>query len=231
MIYLTGDVHGHISYHKLIKFNEANRTLTKSDYVIILGDFGLVWSLRGSKYFRAEQKILRTLTNLRFTILFVDGNHENFDRLNKYPEIDMFDSKVGQITKSIFHLKRGNVYSIDNQKFLSIGGAESIDRNNRTEHIDWWRAESITHSDMLKVDESLGRVNYKVDYVLSHASPLEFFKYYTVLKNLNIDTTPNTLQQVYEVTKFKKWYFGHLHVDYEVKDMYALYDRIVELKI
>ena len=46
-IYITGDMHGEIG---ISKFNSNNfpegKTLTKDDYVIVLGDFGLVWNYK-----------------------------------------------------------------------------------------------------------------------------------------------------------------------------------------
>ena len=45
MIYVTGDTHGSYDLHKLNAKNfPEQRALTKSDYVIVLGDFGLVWN-------------------------------------------------------------------------------------------------------------------------------------------------------------------------------------------
>ena len=44
MIYVTGDIHADIDISKLSgKYFPEGKTLTKSDYVIICGDFGLVW--------------------------------------------------------------------------------------------------------------------------------------------------------------------------------------------
>ena len=43
-IYVTGDTHGQHDFAKLKLFAQRNPQLTKSDYVIIAGDFGAVWS-------------------------------------------------------------------------------------------------------------------------------------------------------------------------------------------
>lgn len=43
------------------------------------GDFGYIWS--GSA---KENEELDILNNYNCTILFIDGNHENFELLNKY---------------------------------------------------------------------------------------------------------------------------------------------------
>ena len=43
MIYITGDTHGNIDFAKLEKYF-SKRYVTKKDYLIILGDAGIVWS-------------------------------------------------------------------------------------------------------------------------------------------------------------------------------------------
>ena len=75
MIYITGDTHIPINLEKLTdeKFPEQEQ-FTKSDYIIITGDFGGIWD--GSD----EEKFwIRWLNERNFTTLFVDGNHENFE--------------------------------------------------------------------------------------------------------------------------------------------------------
>ena len=57
--------------------------MTKEDYVIICGDFGGVWSK--DKESNEETMLMDWLDCKSYTTLFVDGNHENFDRLKKYP--------------------------------------------------------------------------------------------------------------------------------------------------
>jgi len=70
MIYLTGDIHASHGIERLSDkgFPEQNG-LTKSDYVIICGDFGCVWD--GGKQ---DQYWQDWLQEKPFTTLFVDGN-------------------------------------------------------------------------------------------------------------------------------------------------------------
>jgi hypothetical protein len=70
-----------------------------------------------------------------WTTLVVDGNHDNHDRLNQLPVEEKFGGKVGVIADSIYHLKRGEIYQIQDKKILSFGGAESIDKLSRIEGI------------------------------------------------------------------------------------------------
>ena len=79
MIFITGDTHGDLRRFSTDAFYEQ-REMTKDDYAIILGDFGMVWDYKGeSKY---EKNWLDWLESKSFTTLFIDGNHENHDRLD-----------------------------------------------------------------------------------------------------------------------------------------------------
>ena len=81
MVYLTGDTHGELDRFKHGKL----RWLGKRDVVLVLGDFGFVWD--GSK---AEQKKLDWLRKRPYTLLFLDGSHENYDLLAQYPTVELF---------------------------------------------------------------------------------------------------------------------------------------------
>ena len=78
MLYITGDTHGMFERFSSRSFPEGKH-LTKDDYVIILGDFGGIWDVNKSS--KAELYDLQWLEDKPFTILFIDGNHENFERL------------------------------------------------------------------------------------------------------------------------------------------------------
>lgn len=103
MIYVTGDTHANIDIAKLntTKFPQQ-KELTKNDFVIICGDFGLCWD--GS---HREMWWQDWLTAKNFTTLWIDGNHENFDMLYQFPLIDKFGGKVREIAPDIYHLDRG----------------------------------------------------------------------------------------------------------------------------
>src|SRR5574340_1031677 len=105
MIFLTGDTHGSIDIHKLGSVNFNSKNLTKEDYVIILGDFGLVCNLSPNEsYWR------NWLHEKPFITLYVPGNHENYDETEKFPIVEMFGGKVRIINESIICLITGEVY-------------------------------------------------------------------------------------------------------------------------
>lgn len=102
-MFVTGDLHGYEDISKLnSKRFPANKHLTKEDYVIVAGDFGLVWNHQQDElYWR------KWLARKNFTTLFIDGNHENFDLLNSYPVEDWNGGKIHKINDSILHLIAG----------------------------------------------------------------------------------------------------------------------------
>ena len=72
MIYVTGDVHADLGRFK----GKAAKKLKKGDTLIVCGDFGFVWD--GSK---KEQRVLKWLGRRRYSVLFVEGTHDNLDLL------------------------------------------------------------------------------------------------------------------------------------------------------
>ena len=119
MIYLAADIHGHI---RLQMLNERLQSynITNSDYLIILGDAGIIWS-------ETEHKEVQTFyDSLPLTTLFLDGNHENFDLLEAYPTVSCLGGTVHKISDKIYHLMRGEIYTIDGKTFFVFGGGFSL---------------------------------------------------------------------------------------------------------
>lgn len=245
MIYITGDCHGGFDRFENDKFSN----LTKNDYVIICGDFRGIWDQ--NKRARYERKRIKQLSKMKFTTLFVDGNHENFDRLYSYPIIEWHGGKVHKINSSIFHLMRGEIYEIDNKKIFAFGGASChdipdgiLDDDNlkkideydkrhagyRIRGYNWWDLELPTDGELRNGLDNLCKVNNKVDYIISHCAP-------TSIQNaFNPYYPDNKLTKYFEEIKdkveFKKWYFGHYHKNDDTTfDKFAcLYEKIIEIK-
>lgn len=237
MIYVTGDIHGEIDIKKFntSKFPEG-KDLTREDYVIICGDFGMPWWRKGNKWYDKEVYWLNWLNDKPWTTLFVDGNHENFDLLNAVPEVEMFGSRVGKVCENIFHLKRGMIYQIDDKKILALGGATSIDKDRRI--VDerrygiklWWEEELWTREEENRCFDNMDEVLCAVDYIISHTAPMSVLLNDFHFAYLHPCPVSRMLDEVMNRMSFKKWYFGHMHTDETRGKFNALYDRIVEVK-
>lgn len=166
MIYITGDTHGLKDIGKLFSFNLVNR-LSEKDFMIIAGDFGIIWDPKSIKEY------IDIYNRFPFTTLFIDGNHENFDFLDTFPIEQWHGGKVHRISNKIIHLIRGEVFSIDEKKILAIGGAESDDKDYRTNYLSWWRQETITQHDIERALETSSQHN-RIDCVITHTCPKIF---------------------------------------------------------
>lgn len=226
-IYVCGDTHHDIDYHKLSSRNwPESRGLTKEDYLIVLGDFGLVWyGLRNQK----EESLIKWYNNKPWTTLFIDGNHENFDRLlsDEFSEVDMFGDKVKKIDESIFYLQRGRIYNIKGSSFFTFGGGISIDKNRRREYISWWKEELPSYAEIDLGVKNLEDHDSKVDYVLTHSAPRSLMARMAALLGWSslVDERPLTsfLDWVEEHVEYKSWHFGHLHLDHQFDDKHFIH--------
>ena len=204
MIYVTGDTHADIDIKKLsVKNFPMQKSLTKKDYLIVCGDFGLIWD--GST---REIWWKKWLAGKNFTTLWIDGNHENFDILRKFSLQDKFGGKVREIAPNIYHLERGQVLTIDGQRFFVMGGARSHDKEYRTEHISWWKDEMPSMEEMERGINALDNNGWSVDYVLTHCAPRSI---QTMIADwYENDPLVSYLERIMVDLQFKRWYFGQI---------------------
>lgn len=227
MIYVTGDTHGTIDVQKLYTFAENHPELTKDDYLIIAGDCGAVWSEA------TLSDYIKYYVSLPFTVLFIDGNHENFDMLDGYPVETWRGGKVHKITPDLIHLMRGQVFELEGKTVFTFGGATSIDKECRREGVSWWKREVPSYEETDEGIANLKRYGGKVDYIITHSCS-ERALYYPAMSYIapsKIDSPEiGSLTYIEDHAEFEHWYFGHFHIDAKLGNRYtALYRNIVKL--
>lgn len=250
MVFVTGDCHAKFNKFSVENFPEQ-KEMTRDDIVIVCGDFGL-WNDNNE-----ERYWFKWLSEKNFTVVFVDGNHENFDRLysDEFPIVDFHGGKAHKIRNNIYHLMRGYVFEFDGKKFFCFGGASShdisdgiLDRANfdsdeefmatvkdwykrwkkfRINHISWWKQELPTEDELTFGLQTLIRNGNKVDYIISHCCPQE-------VASLCGFREPDVLTQwfnmVSHTVQFDKWYFGHYHDNRKIMGKFILlYESIVRV--
>ena len=155
-----------------------------------------------------------------FKILAVMGNHDNYDIIEKLPEVEMFGAKVLKVSDNVFYLKRGEVYIIEDKRFLVLGGAMSDDKAWRKAHESWWEQEEWSEEEketcLAKIKE-----NNNFDYVLSHTGPSvgialtdDYFCNEENQKQLHRDSNAVFNDKIDSLISYKKWFFGHWHSDW-----------------
>lgn len=166
-IMMLGDVHGDTEWAvKCIKFAKQQG----AHKVFQLGDFGIWGGTGGAKF---VDKVSNAAVVNEIDFVFLDGNHENFDKLRKWSENKpVSEEGFVEIRDRLFHSPRGNIWTWGQRRFLSMGGAVSVDRQWRVTQEAlrgkprtlWWEEEEITQADVDRVP------NTSVDVLLSHDS-------------------------------------------------------------
>jgi len=245
MIYVTGDCHREWNRFSVTNFPQQ-KYMTRDDVVIVCGDFG-IW--RDDRY---EQWWLKWLEEKPFTILFVDGNHENHGRLNngEFPTVERYGGKVHQIRQNVFHLMRGYVYEICGKKVFAFGGARSHDiadgildpddypdekaykstyirwmkagKRFRINRHTWWAEEMPSAEEMAFGLENLRKNDYSVDFIISHCCPHSIICRHTI-EPFAPDPLTEYFDKLASMVNFEKWVFGHYHNDTCVLDRYLLF--------
>ena len=247
MIYITGDTHGEYNRFSTDAFPEQ-KTMTKADYAIVCGDFG-IW-----KNDKTQNYWFDWLNNKPFTTLFVDGNHENYDWLYTFPVEEWNGGKVHIIRPTVLHLMRGQLFELDGKRIFTMGGASSHDISNgilepdaldykkkraqfnkqgkymyRINHVSWWREELPSEVEYNVARQTLERCGWNVDWIITHCAPNSIAD---ILGGglYQHDALTTFLEEVSQRCKFKHWFFGHYHDNRVVMTRYiGLYEQIVEL--
>jgi len=222
MIYITGDTHGdeaRLSPAVLKKLHEG-------DTLIICGDFGFIWD--NSK---KEQKALKNLGSRKYNICFIDGAHENFELLNAYDQGNWNGGRVHHITGNLYHLMRGQVYNIQGTTVFALGGGESPEVEMRYGGEFWLKDQLPTQAELLEGVNNMEKMGFGVDMILSHepSSKIKGLLKLSDLDSVRITALNSYLEELSRLCKYKKWYFGSVHMDKFVsKTQTAVFKNILE---
>ena len=245
MIWVTGDTHANFTRFTPAHFPEM-MGMTKSDITIIAGDFGGVWH-EG----RRDDIQLALLEDLPFTMAFVDGNHENFDALAKYPVSEWNGGKVQFIRPHVIHLMRGQVFTLEGHTFFTMGGASSHDiedgildmddPNFRGKHIhlllenqrhfrirgrSWWPEELPSEEEYAEARRNLDVHGWTVDYIITHSPPSSLAERLGRPR----DELTDFLEEIRQKASYRRWMFGHCHRDQAIDEKHLLlWEQIVKV--
>ena len=218
MIYVVGDTHG-----KQARWVQIEPILSAGDTIIIAGDFGV-------GFWDNEEAFFDHISRQFFTVLFIDGNHENFSsKLNSYPVELWNGGRVQKIRHNLIHLMRGEVYMIEEKTFFTFGGGYSRDRYRR--HDSWDPEELPSEEEYANAEANLRRVNYQIDYIITHTAPSE------TVKRLGVECAARELRlnrfldYVRDQVIYQRWVFGHFHTAKELwRNQTAIYNALRELE-
>ena len=247
LVYITGDTHADWTRFGVKEFPEQ-RKMTRDDYIVVTGDFGLWHDTKKERWW------FDWFSERNFTVLFVDGNHSNFDRLysDEFSVVDFHGGKAHKIRENLYHLMRGYVFEFCGKKFFTFGGASSHDIQDgildpadfeseeefkkvyrewyndykmfRVNHVSWWEQELPSEEEMQRGIDSLQNHNYDVDFVVSHCLPQSVA---SMLGFYGSDRLTKYFDSLLDRgLKFKRWYSGHYHICKDIDQYTILYEKI-----
>ena len=156
------------------------------------------------------------------------------------------------IRNSVIHLKRGQVFKLQQNKVFTFGGASSHDIRDgvidpvkdvklikqwkydytklfRVNHRSWWERELPSEKEMVEGVHNLEKNNWKVDYILTHSPSASVL---ALLGNglYEQDILTKYLEDICSKTEYKKMFSGHMHIDRAINDKdILLYEQIVRI--
>lgn len=220
-LWLLGDVHGNTRWLQRA-LPAMRRVDPKLRTVVQLGDW---WQdAHAVDYWARIAGIERILVTL--------GNHEPYGDVA--PLLAEEPGQAVRVSETVWLLPRPFRFVAHGRTILSLGGATSVDTEDRAESVDWWADEKITDA---QVEEAIA--SGRTEVLLTHESPA--LTPVTVAQAA-IETdqaassdsvsaatarSRNQVQRVVDATRPHLHAHGHLHVAGE--GVSALGTRVVSL--
>lgn len=232
MVYITGDTHADIADPR---WDWLDEHLNENDTLIITGDFGFDWN---------KATINNWLSyNHKYTVLFCDGNHENYDVLNSLNIVKKFNDIVGDFGNNTYRLLTGHMYVIEGKKYFVFGGASSIDKDWRVVEEQktnkprtlWWPDEVPSEETFELAKKTLESNGWTFDYFISHTCNPELKGVVLNSYKANFYDPAETMIQSFEYLirenggSWKHSFFGHFHKNVHYKKWHCLYGDIVNI--
>jgi len=227
-IFILGDLHGNAHWAS------ARVMLAKRlgcDVIVQLGDMGIWPGESGDNFL---QELNAVLMEENIDLWFVDGNHEDFPKLERLRHGQqgvaplVLHGAKGEGISRIFHIPRGHVWEWSGTRLMGLGGAVSIDRKYRTPGKSWWPEEVLSPADEERAYEAVK--DRGVDVLFTHDAATN-----VPMPSMYPDPQSTWHRQV--VTDIAKaarprlWWHGHMHaaLDY-IYDYHDANIRVIGLE-
>lgn len=186
------------------------------DAIYQVGDFGF-WpnSVEGIEFL---SYVSHGASKLRIPLYWHDGNHEQFDALVE-ENYEVTQEGFWQILPNLFYSPRGHRWTWEDVRFLSLGGAASIDKAWRLEQeaklgrdrVFWFAEEQITQADIY----NCGTLN--ADIMFTHDTVYNAHPLRNMLDWPELVRPRMALQAIANAVQPWLLMHGHYHVPYEEK--------------
>jgi 3-oxoacid CoA-transferase subunit A len=227
MIYITGDIHGSLKpIFDLVEKYEPK----EDDIIVILGDVAVNYTGRLRDKFIKEE-----MNNIGVTFFCIHGNHENRPQnIASYQEKNWNGGRVlyEEDYPNILFPVDGDIFELEGNKCLVIGGAYSVDKFYRLRNgYNWWPDEQPSPTIKEYVEKQIKK--NKIDVVFSHTCPYKYIPTECFLSGIDQSKVDNSTEQwldtIEEAIEYKAWYLGHWHTDKRIDKMHFLFHGVETL--
>ena len=101
-----------------------------------------------------------------------------------------------------------------------MGGAYSIDKYMRKDGLSWWKEELPTNGEYREATQNLRETGNCVDYIITHTAPCEMIRRMGKYPDMHDAELTGFLEWIMYEVRFKKWFFGHWHMDEEFDERF-----------
>ncbi len=140
---IAGDWHGSSAWVQSA-IPRLHRQAPEVSTIFHLGDFGIFKERHGSGFLTAVDFWCQSAGISR--VFVTPGNHEDWGELSA--RFARQRAEAVQLSRVVWVLPRGFRFTLGGHRWMSFGGAASVDREFRTEGIDWWADEAPTELDV-----------------------------------------------------------------------------------
>jgi predicted phosphodiesterase len=210
-VLILGDSHGSPQFISNIHAEARELGVTK---VVQLGDFG----------YNFDSNVLASIgawldRDPEHEWFWLDGNHDEHDYIEGAILKGEFPGyPVPHFHARMYYCHRGSTTVIGSKWCLVLGGAYSIDKQYRTQHVSWWPQEMIRQGDVHRALENAeGR---KIDVMFTHDAPnspdlLDWLKSAGYKIDPFSSENRAALSYVVDMVRPTDLYHGHFHHRYE----------------
>lgn len=208
-VLVAGDIHGDSYNWEHTFFPTAQRVGAKA--ILQVGDFGY-WPQfeEGQDYI---DYVIEYSAKLKLPVVWLDGNHENFDALEAIGAYDA--DEPFQMGDYLWYLPRGYAWRWAGRKLLALGGAYSVDKKSlldqekyRGHRTLWWPQETIAE---YQLDRAL--MAGKIDVLCCHDAP-DGHSFGNVRFFPEGQRNREILRRVVEICRPRLVFHGHFHYPY-----------------
>lgn len=207
-VIITGDVHGNTAFLNHVVNQAHKHGITK---VVVCGDFGL-WT-----HYEGGVRFIDTVNdNCRergVQVYAIGGNHENWPHWNWFVE-NMPQDKYGfaMLRSHVLLAPRVHSWRWTSKRFLSVGGAVSVDRDYRTPGQSWWPEEQITDEEVdFAIKTNPARPDYLITHDCSNRTPFRD----RLKPDLDSQIHRQRIDRVIDALVPKMHFHGHMHTWYD----------------